>query len=143
GCAVTWTAHCLICAYCGRSYTWTCTPSEPTVLASTSRSFSRSIPSGNRRRPRPSTVGKTIRCSSSTRSPSSSVATSVPLPATRMSPSVSPLSLASASGTSPEITDVFCHSGFVSVVDTTYFGSLLSLSANGPSREGQALAKPS
>ncbi len=41
------------------------------------------------------------------------------------------------------MTVVFCHSGSVSVFETTYFGSLLSFSANGPSRDGQAAAKPS
>ena len=41
------------------------------------------------------------------------------------------------------ITVVLFHSGSVSVDDTTYFGIELNLSANGPSRSGQAAAKPS
>ena len=69
--------------------------------------------------------------------------TSVPLPATRIVPSVSSFSFLSPPTTSPEMTVVFCHSGSVSVFETTYFGSLLSFSANGPSRDGQAAAKPS
>ena len=35
------------------------------------------------------------------------------------------------------------HSGFSSVDETTYFGMALNLSANSPSRYGQASAKPS
>ena len=35
------------------------------------------------------------------------------------------------------------HSGSESVVETTYFGMLLNLSANSPSRDGHASAKPS
>ena len=66
----------------------------------------------------------------------------MPLPETRIDPSVCSLTLATSSAASPERTVVFCHCGSVSVLDTTYFGSLLSLSANGPSREGQASAKP-
>ena len=38
---------------------------------------------------------------------------------------------------------MFCHDGSFSVVETTTFGSLFSLSANGPSRDGQAAANPS
>ena len=41
------------------------------------------------------------------------------------------------------VTVVFCHAGSVTVFETTYFGPLLILSANGPWREGQASAKPS
>src|SRR5881392_404665 len=88
-------------------------------------------------------VGKIISRSSSTRSFSSRVLTSVPLPWTRIVPSVSSISLFSPPTTSPEMTVVFCHSGSVSVFETTYFGSALSLSANSPSRDGQAAAKPS
>ena len=67
----------------------------------------------------------------------------MPLPATRTVPSVSSFSFEIWSATSLEMTVVFCHSGSVSVVETTYFGSLFSFSANGPSRDGQAAAKPS
>jgi hypothetical protein len=62
-------------------------------------------------------VGKTISLSVSTKSCSSSVPTSVPLPATRITPSVSDFSLAICPGTSLEITVVLCHSGSVRVVD--------------------------
>ena len=67
----------------------------------------------------------------------------MPLPWTRIAPSVSSLSFFNPPATSPEMTVVFCHSGSSSVFETTYFGSALSLSANSPSRDGQAAAKPS
>src|SRR3954452_1111672 len=60
-----------------------------------------------------------------------------------MSSSTSSLILSISAATSPEITVVLFHSGSDSVVETTYFGRLLNLSANSPSREGQAAAKPS
>ncbi len=67
----------------------------------------------------------------------------MPLPATRIAPSVSAFSFFNPPTTSPEMTVVFCHSGSLSVFETTYFGSVLSLSANAPSRDGHAAAKPS
>jgi len=67
----------------------------------------------------------------------------MPLPATRIEPSVSSFSLAISSATFSETTVVFCHCGSVSVVETTTLGSLLSLSAKGPSRDGHASANPS
>src|SRR3954453_550819 len=60
-----------------------------------------------------------------------------------MSPSASSLSLRTASTTSPESTVVFVQDGFDNVDETTYFGIVLNLSANSPSRSGQAAAKPS
>ncbi len=61
-----------------------------------------------------------------------------------MSPSTSSRSFFTLSGTtSPSSTVVFVHSGFSSVDETTYFGIVLNLSANSPSRDGQASAKPS
>ncbi len=41
------------------------------------------------------------------------------------------------------ITVELFHSGFSSVEETTYFGMVLNLSANSPSRDGHAAAKPS
>ena len=60
-----------------------------------------------------------------------------------MSPSTSSRSFATLSATSPSSTVVFVQSGSFSVEDTTYFGMLLNLSANSPSRDGQESAKPS
>src|SRR4051812_12769094 len=60
-----------------------------------------------------------------------------------MSPSISSLSLDTASFRSPSRTVEFVHSGSDSVEETTYLGISLNLSANSPSREGQASAKPS
>ena len=66
------------------------------------------------------------------------------LPWTTMSPSASRLSLETASTrSSPPTTVEFVHSGWVSVEETTYLGIELNLSANSPSRDGQASAKPS
>ena len=81
--------------------------------------------------------------SSSTRSFSISDCTSRALPCTTMSPSCSFFSFVISSTTSPESTVELVHSGSRSVDDTTYFGMVLNLSANTPSRSGQAAAKPS
>jgi hypothetical protein len=51
--------------------------------------------------------------------------------------------MATESARSPSSTVVFVHSGLVSVRETTYLGMLLNLSANSPSRDGHAAAKPS
>ena len=100
--------------------------------------------SPNRRLPFPSTTGKTISRYSSTRPCSARACTSCALPFTRMSPSCLSLSLAtSAARSSPEITWELFHFGSLSVEDTTYLGMVLNLSANSPSRDGQASAKPS
>src|SRR5215210_1158661 len=60
-----------------------------------------------------------------------------------MSPSTSSRSLATAVSTSPSSTVVLLHSGRSELEVTTYFGIVLNLSANSPSRDGQAAAKPS
>ena len=60
-----------------------------------------------------------------------------------MSPSISRLTLSAASARSPPTTVVLVHSGDSRVEETTYFGMELSLSANSPSRDGQASANPS
>src|SRR5919202_1679879 len=60
-----------------------------------------------------------------------------------MLPSCSRFSLPTSSPTSPFSTVVLFHSGFSSVDETTYFGMELNLSANSPSRDGHAAAKPS
>src|SRR3954469_15381187 len=60
-----------------------------------------------------------------------------------MSPSCRRLTVAIASARSPSSTVEFCQSGSFSVEETTYFGMLLNLSANSPSRDGHASAKPS
>src|SRR3954468_22338911 len=60
-----------------------------------------------------------------------------------MSPSCRCLTIAIASSRSPSSTVEFCQSGSLSVEETTYFGMLLNLSANSPSRDGHASAKPS
>src|SRR5919204_4745156 len=102
-----------------------------------------SLVSPKRRFPLPSTTGNTISRSSSTRSSSRSVCASWALPCTTTSPSCCSLSLATSSGTSPPSTVVFVHSGLLSVEETTYFGIVLNLSANSPSRDGHAAANPS
>src|SRR5918996_3409189 len=58
-----------------------------------------------------------------------------------MIPSMSSLSFDAASTASPLRTVVLFHSGFSRVEETTYLGMLLNLSANSPSRAGQAPAK--
>src|SRR5215216_3238854 len=118
------------------------TPS-PTVFESTSRRGFLSLVSPNSRLPLPSTTGKTISRSSSTRSCSRSACTSWTLPWTTMSPSGRCLSSETAFTRSSSSTVELFHSGSSSVDDTTYFGMLLNLSANSPSRCGQASAKPS
>ena len=60
-----------------------------------------------------------------------------------MSPSCSCFSFAISSARSPRSTVELFQSAFVSVEETTYLGMLLNLSANSPSRDGQASAKPS
>src|SRR5262245_61554367 len=127
--------------YRDRSYTRTSTPSGPTGFASVRRQFDFSLVSPNRRRPVPSTTGKTMRFSWSTRSASSTACTSRRLPGTWTMPSISSLSFAASSAASPRRTVVLFHSGSSSVDETTYFGIVLNLSANSPSREGQAPAK--
>lgn len=54
------------------------------------------------------------------------------LPGTWISPSTSSFSLVTSSSTSPLITRVSFHSGSVRVLESTYFGMLLYLSAKGP-----------
>jgi hypothetical protein len=71
-----------------------------------------------------------------------SVFTSSPLPLTRMSPPSCAFSLATWPATSSAITVVLFHVGSPSVVEATYFGMVLNLSANSPSLDGQAAAKP-
>src|SRR3954454_8608051 len=118
------------------------TPS-PTVFDSTSCSGFLAVVSPKNRLPVPSTTGNTIRCSSSTRSCSSSACASCPLPCTYTSPLALSRTFDTASTTSPERTVVLFHSGSRSVDDTTYFGMLLNLSAKSPVRDGHASAKPS
>src|SRR5215218_3498714 len=60
-----------------------------------------------------------------------------------MSPSVSSRSLTTAVSTSPSSTVELLHSGTSELDETTYFGIVLNLSANSPSRDGQASANPS
>ena len=60
-----------------------------------------------------------------------------------MSPPGSCLSFATSSTTSPLSTVELFHSGSSRVEETTYLGMLLNLSANSPSLDGQASAKPS
>src|SRR5439155_207459 len=102
-----------------------------------------SLVSPKRRFPLPSTTGNTISRSSSTRSCSNSVCTSCALPWTTMSPSCSSFSFATSSATSPLSTVELFHSGSCRVEETTYLGMVLNLSANSPSLDGQAAAKPS
>jgi hypothetical protein len=93
--------------------------------------------------PFPSITGKTISRTSSTRSCSIRVCTSCALPWTTTFPLCSRFSLATSSTTSPLRTVVLLHVGDWSVFETTYFGIELNLSANSPSRDGHAAAKPS
>src|SRR3954467_4392200 len=118
------------------------TPS-PTVFDSTSCSGFFVVVSPKNRLPVPSTTGNTIRCSSSTRSCSSSACASCPLPCTYTSPLALSRTFDTASTTSPERTVVLFHSGSRSVEETTYLGMLLNLSAKSPVRDGHASAKPS
>jgi hypothetical protein len=60
-----------------------------------------------------------------------------------MSPSWRSRSFGTSVARSSPITVEFVHSGSLSVVETTYLGIVLNLSANSPSRLGQALANPS
>src|SRR5215210_926791 len=118
------------------------TPS-PTTLESVSRSGFLLSVSPNRRLPAPSTTGKTMSRTSSTRSFAIRPWTSCALPCTTMSPPGCSRSFVTVSARSPSSTVVFVHCGSRSVEDTTYFGMVLNLSANSPSRPGQESAKPS
>src|SRR3954471_22065222 len=119
------------------------TPS-PTVWDEVSRSVFLSLVSPKNRLPLPSTTGNTIRRSSSTRSCSSSACASWALPATTISPPCRSLIFATSSASwAPSSTVELFQSGSFSVEETTYFGMLLNLSANSPSRDGHASAKPS
>src|SRR6266511_4776268 len=118
------------------------TPSPTTFESTSSRGFL-SLASPKRRFPLPSTTGNTISRSSSTRSCSKSVCTSRALPWTTTSPSCSCFSFATSSATSPLNTVELLQSGSSSVEETTYLGMVLNLSANSPSLDGQAFAKPS
>src|SRR5256714_6147926 len=118
------------------------TPS-PTVVESASRSGFLPLVAPNRRLPLPNTTGKTISRNSSTRSWSISVCASWALPWTTMLPSSPCFSFPTSSATSPLSTVELFQSASSSVEETTYLGMLLNLSANSPSLEGQALAKPS
>src|SRR4029453_13790243 len=60
-----------------------------------------------------------------------------------MSPSSSSFSLLASSTASPFSTVVLFHVGFSRGGETPYFGMELNLSANSPSRDGHAPAKPS
>jgi hypothetical protein len=74
------------------------------------------------------------------------VSTSVALAETSTSPSYWSFSLATAAGTSLEITVVLFHAGSVSVVETTTLGMLFIFLPNSPvasSIAGHAAAKPS
>src|SRR6266545_4178131 len=106
---------------------------EPVVRESTRVSPVATPRSGKRRRPSPTTTGKTSSRYSSTRSCSCSVRTSPPLPCTCNSRPGCRLRSATAAGTSPVSTVVGPHSGAVSVVEATYFGSVLSRLATGSS----------
>src|SRR4051794_3523489 len=117
---------------------------SPTTFESTSRNVFFSPGSPKRRLPVPRTTGKTMSRNSSTRSCSISVCASWTLPWTTTSPPASCLSLETASTRSAASTTVeFLHSGSVRVEEITYLGSELNLSANSPSRDGHASAKPS
>src|SRR3954452_15701777 len=118
-------------------------PPSPTVVESASRSGFLPLVAPNRRLPLPNTTGKTISRNSSTRSWSISVCASWALPWTTMSPSSPCFSFPTSSATSPLRTVELFHSASFSVEETTYLGMLLNLSANSPSLEGQASAKPS
>ena len=60
-----------------------------------------------------------------------------------MSPSLLLLQLRDLLATSPFSTVELFHSGSSRVEETTYLGMVLNLSANSPSLDGQAAAKPS
>src|SRR3954467_12932411 len=60
-----------------------------------------------------------------------------------MSPEADSRSLDTASATSPSSIVELAQPGFSSVEDTTYLGIVLNLSANSPSLDGHAAAKPS
>ena len=116
---------------------------SPTIFESASRRAFLSLVSPKRRLPLPRTTGKTISRISSTRSWSTRACTSWALPWTTMSPSASCLSFETYSTASPASTVELFHSASSKVEETTYFGMLLNLSANSPSLDGQAAAKPS
>ena len=107
---------------------------RPVQPASTRLGASRSCRSlsPNRRRPVPSTTGKTIRCSSSTRSCSSSSWTSRRLPGTWMIPSISSLSFDASSAALPLRTVVLFHSGPRGSRTRRTWAFVLNLSANSP-----------
>src|SRR3954469_13992848 len=114
----------------------------PTTFDSSSWSLRRSGVSTKAFLPVPRMTGKTIRLIWSTRSLWISSWTSWWLPGTCSSPSNSALSLLTCVVASPPSrTVVLFHSGSLSVVETTNFGIELNLSANSPSRWGQAPAK--
>src|SRR5215213_2959649 len=118
------------------------TPDGIAVESTRSRSI-RSAPSSKKLLPLPSTTGWTQSRYSSIRSCPIRVFVSSPEPYTiRPLPGCS-LSLATASGTSPSITWVFCQSGSSSVVDATYFAMPFIRSGNSPDRDGQTAAKNS
>src|SRR5215213_9253479 len=120
------------------------TPSGPTGFDSTSRKALVCPTSPKRRLPVPTTIGNTISRYSSITSCSISVCTSCTLPLTRMSPPCCCLSLETSSATLSLITVELFHSrGSSSVEETTYLGMVLNLSANSPSLDGHAAAKPS
>src|SRR3989442_510167 len=113
---------------------------SPTVFESTRRRGFWSVVGPKSRLPLPSTTGKTISRSSSTRSLAISVCTSLALPWTTMSPFSVCFSFETDFTTSPLSTVELFQSGFSSVEDTTYLGMLLNLCANSPSCDGHALA---
>src|SRR4051794_37750557 len=114
----------------------------PSTLDSATLSSCCCFASPNSLIPSPRTIGDTSRTISSTRPASSSPWTSVGLPQTsRFWSCLS--SAARASKSAAMIVELF-HSAFSSVLETTYFGIALNLSANGsPERCGHAAAKPS
>src|SRR3954447_12651116 len=114
----------------------------PSTLDSATSSSCCCFASPNSLIPSPRTIGDTSRTISSTRPASSSPWTSVGLPQTsRFWSCLS--SAARASKSAAMIVELF-HSAFSSVLETTYFGIALNLSANGsPERCGHAAAKPS
>src|SRR5215217_6995155 len=120
------------------------TPSGPTGFDSTSRKALVCPTSPKRRLPVPTTIGNTISRYSSITSCSISVCTSCTLPLTSMSPPCCCLSLETSSATLSLITVELFHSrGSSSVVETTYLGMVLNLSANSPSLDGHASANTS
>ena len=60
-----------------------------------------------------------------------------------MSPSCLPFKFSTSAAMSPLSTVELVHSGSDNVDETTYFGMVLNLSANSPSLDGHAAAKPS